>query len=198
MLVSVYWIDTNEAPMERLRLSSFVLESDLRKAESFINQQVANEKIASSYLKNRFIGEYHLEEHGKPVSAKTFFNVSHSKGMVMMGIASRNIGVDIEKIRPIEEDLKAFVSTPEEYRSLKDDSDFFSLWTNKESLLKAFGSGIDRRLPSVPGLPLNGLREFEGKTYRSATKLINGCLATITVEGDEPFDIDIQEVKDYA
>ncbi len=83
------------------------------------------------------------------------FNVSHSGSFALIGLSeSRSIGVDIELMRRTGDELnvaKRFFSATE-YRllqSLEVDARllvFYEIWTCKEAILKAHGTGISEHL----------------------------------------------------
>lgn len=93
-------------------------------------------------------GEIKTNDCGKPyfVNEKApHFNISHTKGGVMVGIASTPIGVDIEHARPMHGSLftrcfsasdLAFIDT------INLNTAPLIPWTYKEAYLKAIGSGI--------------------------------------------------------
>ncbi len=64
-----------------------------------------------------------------------YFNLSHSHGVVMVGISHTEIGVDIEKVRPIDRSKFPFIEA-------EDDDKFFEMWTERESYAKFTGEGI--------------------------------------------------------
>jgi 4'-phosphopantetheinyl transferase len=81
-----------------------------------------------------------------------FFNLSHSGDWVIIGFGTCEVGVDIEKIQPdfIFDDLLAehfsqaeahFVLSSPDPRSA-----FYFLWTRKEALTKAWGTGLQENL----------------------------------------------------
>ena len=75
---------------------------------------------------------------------EAYFNLSHSGGVMMLGISHSPIGVDIEKIRDI--DYKKF-----DFIDADDIEDFFEKWTERESYLKFTGEGLSafrREIPS--------------------------------------------------
>jgi 4'-phosphopantetheinyl transferase len=96
--------------------------------------------------------------HGKPYLAGTHgphFNASHSGSWALIGFSnSRDIGVDIEFMRPAggERDLARSFFSAAEYRSLEGLangmllSSFYKIWTCKEAVLKACGTGISEHL----------------------------------------------------
>jgi 4'-phosphopantetheinyl transferase len=92
--------------------------------------------------------------HGKPhlVDRPCAFNLSHSGGVVLIGIADNGeVGVDVEVLRPTPE-LDALVRShfsAGERRAMESvahgarDLAFLVGWTRKEACLKAVGVGLD-------------------------------------------------------
>lgn len=87
-----------------------------------------------------------LDQDGAPGD----FTISHAAGVVAVGIADRAIGIDVEpEYRGCDLlDLAAVVAHPDELSALSaaraDDrpTRFARLWTRKEALLKAIGTGF--------------------------------------------------------
>jgi 4'-phosphopantetheinyl transferase len=95
--------------------------------------------------------EFTQNEFGKPAVAGLHFNVSHSGDYALLAFAkSAPIGIDIEQIKGdrVVRDLARRVLTDNEHHrftSLPEplqERIFFEIWTLKESLLKAIGSGL--------------------------------------------------------
>lgn len=97
------------------------------------------------------------EPHGRPAvstpSPPLHFSLSHSTGMVMIGVAATPIGVDVEKLpgpETVEMCTPAFHPAERaELESLPDEARraaFGQLWTRKEAYLKALGTGLSRAL----------------------------------------------------
>ena len=101
---------------------------------------------------------------GKPALApncgkgEIHFNLSHSQGLALYAVTSkREIGVDIEHIRPIpeaEQIVKRFFSVRENAVFLalppsQKQEAFFNCWTRKEAYLKAIGDGLARPLDQI-------------------------------------------------
>lgn len=110
-------------------------------------------------------GVLHLHEdalragaYGKPEAPSVWFSLSHSGGYALLAVSDSDVGADLERVRPAPERVAARVFTPEEQRWLADGADydarFFTLWTLKESLLKACGHGLTLPLREVDILPL--------------------------------------------
>lgn len=85
------------------------------------------------------------EEGQKPRfdSEEVFFNLSHSHGVIMLGISHTPIGVDIEKIREIDYKKFSFIEA-------EDEEEFFEKWTERESYLKWTGEGISKLRAPIP------------------------------------------------
>lgn len=103
------------------------------------------------YLKNLSYTEYNKPFLGNSID----FNISHSEEYVVCAMAVKGkVGIDIEKIRPIElfdfkdqmtfEQWKAIEQSPDQFEK------FYELWTIKESVIKGDGRGL-----SVPLLDIH-------------------------------------------
>ena len=104
--------------------------------------------------------------HGKPglaggVDEWLSFNVSHSAGLVVFAVSNGfEVGVDIEEIHPII-DLEATASiflSPVEFAEFKvmpavgKLERFFTMWTCKEAILKALGSGFTSPVKEISAM----------------------------------------------
>ncbi|MGE8553543.1 MAG: 4'-phosphopantetheinyl transferase family protein [Chryseobacterium jejuense] len=106
---------------------------------------------------NNEIG-YGYQELGKPYLLQhphLHFSISHS-GDWVVGVVSNNlVGIDIEKITEVKEDLASLALCAEEHQKLqalhKMDQNpfFFKLWTLKESYVKATGTGLSEGLNTL-------------------------------------------------
>ena len=95
-------------------------------------------------------------EKGKPEPAGfrgIHFNISHSGDWVVAALSSSAVGVDVERMRKVPEGVaNRFFSEKEKnwLASAIDEKEkaeiFFTLWTLKESFLKAIGTGLTRSL----------------------------------------------------
>lgn len=94
------------------------------------------------------------------------FNVTHSGGVALVALAvEREVGVDIEAVRPIEdlEDLARSTFSELEWQAIAAAPDktavFFAIWARKEAVVKALGLGLSLPLdvfdveprPAAPG-----------------------------------------------
>lgn len=193
--LSVLYFDTSNVTIDDLLKSPYLSIEDKLSFEKYKIEETKKEKIVSTIFKNKYVGEYEINEHGKPISENKFFNVSHSHGYVVFVLDNSPIGIDIEQIRSINQNLIDFVSNDEEKKYIHDDTSFFELWTNKEALVKALGTGIKIRPNQIPALPLNSQRVYEGKKYFNKTILFNGYVISISSNSDEPFEIEMVQEK---
>jgi len=92
--------------------------------------------------------EFLYNEYNRPYLDGIDFNLSHSGRRIVIAINKKGrIGIDIEKIRPVETSLADICFTEEEKKSvIKNDEvvldNFFQFWTLKESFIKADGAGM--------------------------------------------------------
>ena len=175
-------------------LFSFCDEDRKVKANRFIQEKDRLLCIGAGYLLKRYLpeGPVKVTPSGKPYLADgPSFNLSHSGEYVLLGVSkTREIGVDIERINPSKIDGIRFVLSDEEKR-ITDDETLFRMWTNKESLTKCKGTGI-QDIKSVNGLPLEGPRTLDEEHYYTTSMLEQGYALSVTLKGDEPFQISIK------
>jgi len=144
---------------EKARAARFHFDRDRHR---FIVGRGALRKILANYLLAQpEMLRFSYSEHGKPsladISTSLRFNLSHSDQYGILAVTGENeIGADIEKIRyEVETDKLAerFFSLNER-RALREmtaserPAAFYRGWACKESLLKAWGTGLSRPLHS--------------------------------------------------
>ncbi len=167
--VHLWWARVSEAEphLERLRctLSSDELERAARfRVEGATRRFVVARAVLRSVL-GRATGVdpadivFAYGEHGKPrlAAGGPSFNASDTGDFVVVGLASAELGVDIEVLRPLarqerlarrictERELEAFQAIPEAQR----DAALLRLWTCKEAALKAVGIGLSGGLRNI-------------------------------------------------
>ena len=125
-----------------------------------------------------------VREHGeKPRfcdGVPAHFSVSHSHGVVMVGISHTELGVDIEKIRPVNYAKFSFMEA-------EDEEDFFRRWTERESYLKFTGAGLkDFRAPIPTDAHFEHFDVFDG---------YDACVCA-EAQDIVAYMIDLSEVKD--
>ena len=95
--------------------------------------------------------EFHAEGHSKPrlVGHEFCFNIAHSSKLVLLAVGRDEVGVDVEKMRYVENllDMARENFSKVEYATLQrcDEADrlnaFYRCWTRKEAFVKALGTG---------------------------------------------------------
>jgi 4'-phosphopantetheinyl transferase len=143
---------------ERERASRFVFEADRQRfvAAHLLARQALSSAAAVDPVAWRFVagpaGKPRLADEFAPLNLS--FNLSHAKGIVACAVSGTEIGVDVEpidrRVRPLEIASRFF--SPPEVAWLRASDDevrqerFFSLWTLKESYIKAMGVGLSHAL----------------------------------------------------
>ncbi|WEX10484.1 4'-phosphopantetheinyl transferase superfamily protein [Chelativorans sp. AA-79] len=96
------------------------------------------------FVYNAF-GKPHLAMSEPPLH----FNLSHSGGMAVLAVSDRyHVGVDVEQVLPLKEDVAGHFFSPAEQRALSamPPGDyleaFYRCWTRKEAFVKAHGAGL--------------------------------------------------------
>lgn len=146
------------SPEEREYAAAFHHE---RARRQFVISRGMLRQLLSGYLDRPATEiQFETEGDGKPVLAgnrDVEFNLSHSGETVVYAIAaSRPVGVDLEKLRPMSralelahrflspEESETIAAAPEELR----DREFLSSWVKREAYAKARGTSIWRALES--------------------------------------------------
>jgi 4'-phosphopantetheinyl transferase len=139
-----------------------------------ISSGIKPEDAHISYGKN---GKPYLTNH-----PKIHFNVSHSGSFIVCAVADVELGIDVERIRDYNFHIaERYFSKSElaDLLALEGDARrdyFFTLWTIKESYLKALGRGLTKSLSSFTvswndkGYNLTG--ESSDGEYSIATSLL--------------------------
>lgn len=145
-------IDCTLDDSEKKRASMFRFEH-LR--EQYIFAHAFKRRILSHYFPFRKASEWYFAQtsSGKPyIKEDIAFNLSHCTSSVAIALVESTdksaVGVDVECFREMDdlESMIEMVCHPDEKQQLDicDDRSkgFFKLWTAKEALLKACGSGL--------------------------------------------------------
>ena len=193
--ITVYLFDINNVTSEELKGSLFLLEKDLEELSRFKVEEVYKEKLASRILKRKYVGDFYLGEKGKPLSDKVYFNSSDSKGLVALAVSPVPVGIDIERVRDYKDNMRDYISSYEEKEYIRNEYNFYEVWTSKEGLVKCVGTGINKRVNEIPAFPLNGKKSYENKVFFSKTFRRNDYIFSVTIESTEDFEIEFKEEK---
>ena len=125
------------------------------------DQSCAIKEVATDDLIDGYDTDYDFEieeiGQGKPVYKERtdiHFNISHTANIVVVAIASKPIGIDIDGNRNFSDRMiDKFYSKKEAAwvygNDLTKQDRFFSLWTMKEAFSKLLGDGIARTILNV-------------------------------------------------
>lgn len=96
-------------------------------------------------------------KNGKPYimgNVSLYFNISHSGTKVAVGIHNSEVGIDIQKIRPVNMRLvdRFFTGGEDEYINFNMQK-FHEVWCLKESYLKCIGTGLTIGLSEFEIIP---------------------------------------------
>ena len=139
---------------------------------------------------------FRLSPAGKPyLPDAPRFSLSHSGVHVLCAVSEREVGCDVERIRPVSpklaerffcpEEAAEIAAAPTEEARLRS---FFRFWTLKESYVKALGTGMrlpfrSFRLRLEPAPALVSPQDAGRFAFREFTALPGYCCA-LAVEGD--------------
>jgi 4'-phosphopantetheinyl transferase len=144
-----FWGDLTAT--EQVRADKFRIP---RIRQQFIHARGQLRRLLGSYLACDSVHVPILvADGGKPyLPAETgiHFNVSHTDGLAVYALARHDLGIDIERIRPVPDALnlvKRFFCPREIdlFHQLPEPAilpAFFKAWTRKEAVLKALGRGV--------------------------------------------------------
>lgn len=108
----------------------------------FIEKAFSPSERAKEIVKEQLNCDVLYLKNGKPYTEKSPVSISHSGDFVLVGINEKEIGVDIEVIKPFDKRLIKRFFTKDEENFLQCYADFFKIWTAKEACLKLTGEGL--------------------------------------------------------
>lgn len=106
-----------------------------------------------------------------PAHPGLHFSVSHSGGLSLCALSGREVGCDMELVRPRKEGFPAYALSERELRWFEGRGsrweDFYTLWTLKEARVKCTGEGLVPPVRDI-AVPLMGPGEsveLDGFTF---------------------------------
>ena len=133
----------------------------IKRTRSKITSEIFIKSIATRYLRIRHEDlAINKNKYGKPFLVNfpnIYYNISHSKGIIVCSISQDDIGIDVERIRTFNKGIprKFFSKNEQEYilsREENQNSRFFEVWTRKEAYVKWIGKGMDINFQSFDSL----------------------------------------------
>lgn len=123
---------------------------------------------AKECLSNDNSLEICVDENGKPYFKDYpdfYFNISHSGDLIAVAFSSSSVGVDIEKLKDANFKIAERRFTDKEKQFIKNNLDFFYVWTRKEAYLKRTGKGLRQSLSTFGVLDENTIKTFKADDY---------------------------------
>ena len=177
--IDLHFFDAKTISIDSIKSLPFLHEDDYLTIDQYTSLLGKQEKAISLYFKRKYIGDFYTNDFGKPLSTKTFFNISHSNGFVIFAKTNLGpIGIDIERNKPVSELLIKTITTDEELATIHDPKDFFKIWTCKESLIKSIG--INLRIKS-----------YDQQAYSSQIKEYSDYIIAVTIQSNVDFTINL-------
>jgi 4'-phosphopantetheinyl transferase len=211
------WLDDPRAVKDLLAVLS---EDERERAARFAKELFRDRFVVGRGMLRAILAKYlaaeprelqfRYSDYGKPVLAPPWgshglrFNLSHCEGLGLLAVAAREVGTDVEHVRPVS-DMSQLVErcfSAEEkarWRQLPREAQpmaFFRAWTRKEAWLKAVGCGFSFPLDEVgvtfaPGEPARVL-SVRGDAAKAAAWSLDSCepapghVAAVAVHGMPP------------
>lgn len=167
------------------------VKSDKVRQEKYYAWKLLEYAILQSFNKDIKSVNFTLQDTGKWTSDLCEFSISHSHGVVCVGLSRTAIGVDVELIKTPPLDVsKAILSDSElvEYSNLSDlDKTAFLInaWTKKESLFKK---------KNLPSLSREEFRALDGTTVQKTISM-DANTYSLSIATDNPDKIKIDNVQ---
>lgn len=123
-----------------------------------------------------------------------FFNMSHTNNCVICAISDNEVGVDVEKIRPINLNISKKICTPFEQKLFEKSSnklDFIlKIWTKKESYIKMKSGNIFTHCSKIDTTILTNTCCFKHKNFIiSVSSKSHGIIKPIEVFASDIFNL---------
>lgn len=202
-MISVFLADVNKIKTLPNALFEEKMPKRFKKSKRFKNENDRLLCLGAGYLLWDILhineGEIFYGEHEKPYTKDTQFSLSHSEKYSALAYhkdKSTEIGMDIEKVCEIAENVQKRVFSPAEIKWAKENEHgFVVLWTIKESVMKANGKGLSLGALSIDALSLINEKaiQIEGKSYYAKYKIYGDYVISVCAE--KSFDeIEIVEI----
>jgi len=154
---------------ERRKLCSSLVPEGKNKINRFKNRSDAENFLIAKVMQRNLIASligsapkkliFGVNKYGRPYlkspRVKNLdFNISHSGDCIAVAVADCPIGIDVERIKPLDIKIAAACFTEQELKYLgsrrgKQLEKFYKIWVLKESFVKAAGKGLSFPLKGV-------------------------------------------------
>ena len=139
-----------------------------------------------------------IQKNGKPSLPTIHFNISHSSHQVVCAFSKEGkLGIDVEKIKPIQFENFTTMFSANEWKSIKSAKDplhtFYWFWTRKESIIKANGLSLNELHQIELNVSNNQIVSHGKGWYLRELELGDGFLGALCTE-EEIDDLIIERV----
>lgn len=176
---------------------------DVTKRERFIITRACLRSILGRYLKVLPVSiRFTYNQHGKPFldthPHRLFFNLSHSAERAVLAVSTeKNVGIDLERINSTLSygSIANQYFTEEEqiclncYSEARKRRAFYRIWTQKEALLKAAGTGFQTAEFSTDDVDLTV------RTFPFNDSFICSCVIHSVVSQICRFDLSSEDIS---
>lgn len=151
-------INLKDKNFERLRIRESILKKknsskSVRKKTKDLGDLLVQYSIYKYFGISPNQWEIYYNEFGKPLvksERDIYYSVSYSKDWILCIVSNKSIGIDVEYIKCIDyKSISEYFHDCEniQVNSAKDQlSEFYKIWTLKESYLKLLGTGLYKNL----------------------------------------------------
>lgn len=175
------------------------MQKEIDRARSRIGRSLLRHALSELNIREEAVSEIEWDEYQKPFIKSIYplqFSISHAGQLVVCVTSFCKVGVDVEKIDDsfdFELCGTAGVFSPSEMKFMEQSAnprlDFFRLWTLKESVLKANGTGFS--FPADHVETLTNPVMVQNERYYTFHEFMNGysfSLAVSSVYGRIQFE----------
>jgi 4'-phosphopantetheinyl transferase len=225
-MIKVFTLQLEEAdytPEFQDDLLLYLPEAGKLRVQDRLNLTSKLHTVAGELLARYSLGQYtgkadqeinlRFGEKGKPHVDNLpgiHFNISHSGHYVVCAVAPVEIGIDVERVRKVNLRVAERFFSDKEISDLMacDEEDrthyFITLWTIKESYLKAVGRGLTQHLNSftiiktADSYQLTGNKEAENfgiETYRLSPEYLMAVCAPLPFSQSDIRSVTWKEIK---
>lgn len=194
--VALCYGNINEIVISEEHLASLISSQQWSEAGQIANPRLKNRFLIIRAALNLFLSrfteikpaDHHFNktETGKPIlelsPKKLHFNISHAEDFFLLAVAHDPVGIDLEekkrKIPEWNEIIKRYYSPEEQadvMNSAYPEETFLKIWTAKEAVIKALGTGIHENMKNINTLKPAGTNNILHVYCGS----INDCFCSI-------------------
>lgn len=125
---------------------SYILKKATNKRKESLAVRALFERLLLKHFENISINQLDFYNKAPVIMAEEniYVSFSHSSNMVACAVSDKPVGIDIERIRDVNQRtvLKSCTTEEANFLLLGKKEDFFKIWTLKEAYIKAVGGGF--------------------------------------------------------